>query len=145
MRLFIPSLIRQILSYRVIRFGITGGLAFLLEFGTFFILLHHASPEQNDLWKNIWHIVSMELSILFTFHMHNFFTWAHEHEKGYLKKIVQFHAVTGFTILLRLIGFYFMNAADIHWTLSKLLPLIVAILINFITYNFFVFKKREAA
>ena len=162
----LQALIRYFLGKTVFRYIISGGLTAVVNFGSFMIFLYvfgwaylsgtfllGFAPAtwimqvlkmgETELIINIAHAISTELSFLFAFHAHNWFTWQSAGHGSYWKKIFNFHLTTGTTFILRQVGFFFLLKWGLHEILALFFPLVIAIMINFVVYNFFIFKKQE--
>lgn len=132
-------LIRKLLGVRIVRFGIAGGLTLCVNLASVYALVEMLGMKESEVMINIAHFLAMELSILFAFHAHRYFTW-HERTGHYLQGLWQFHLFTAFTIGLRVVGFYALNRIGQPWIVSTMVPLSVAILINFLGYDRLIFR-----
>jgi putative flippase GtrA len=125
-----------------LRYIISGVLTLFVNLAAIWFFVEIFDWDKTDFLRNAAHLAGNEISILFSFHLHNYFTWKGDSSR-YLKKIVQFHAITLFTIFLRQVGFFFLDQWGFHWLVSTMLPLVVAIIINFTGYDKLVFKKAS--
>lgn len=125
-----------------IRYIISGVLTLFVNIAAIWFFVSPLGWNETDFLRNLAHLLGNEISILFSFHMHNYFTWKGD-SSGYFKKIIQFHAITLFTIFLRQVGFFFLDQWGFHWFFSTMIPLIAAIIINFTGYDRVVFRKAR--
>ncbi|MBL8018817.1 MAG: GtrA family protein [Leptospirales bacterium] len=132
----------QLLDTKLFRYGIAGSATFAVNMGAMYVLMEWVKLNATDLESNISHFLSTEISILFSFHAHSFFTWK-ERQGHYLKRLWHFHLLTGLTIILRQIGFHFLSEAGYHWVVATLVPLAIAIVINFLGYDKLVFRAVQ--
>lgn len=130
------------LSHRLFRYGVAGAATFAVNMAVVWICIEEAGWSNTETQRNVSHFVGAEASILFSFHAHNFWTWGTGRE-GYFRRIVQFHLLTAVTIILRQVGFYFLDRAGQSWIISTLIPLMAAILINFLGYDRMVFRRMR--
>lgn len=164
----ITKLIRYFLGKTVVRYVVAGGATFVVNFGSMAIMLdvlgwgnmtgtfllkfppavffmEFLEWDESRLLFNLAHAIGTELSFLFAFHAHNWWTWKNHLEGEYWQKLRQFHLATGLTFALRLIGADQLTGRfDWHWLPGSIVPLIVAIMINYVVYNFIIFRKRGA-
>lgn len=136
------ALVDFFLSHRLFRYGVAGAATFAVNMAAVWLCIESIGWSTTDLERNISHFIGAEASILFSFHAHNFWTWA-SGKNGYLRRIVQFHLLTAATIVLRQIGFYFLDRSGQTWIVSTLIPLMAAILINFLGYDRLVFRRMQ--
>ncbi len=138
------QLARRMLEKTVVRYAIAGAATFVVNFGSMAIFLETFGWEESRLLRNLAHAIGTELSFLFAFHVHNWWTWKNAEHGNYWVKIFQFHLATGLTFVLRQIGFDLLTEqADWHWLPATIVPLILAIMINYVVYNFFIFRNRS--
>jgi len=133
--------IKALMDTRLFRYGISGGATFAVNMGVMYALIQWAQLNRTDFQSNVSHLLSTEASIIFSFHAHSFFTWK-ERSGHYFTRLWHFHLLTGVTIVLRQIGFYILNDFGQHWIVSTIIPLIVAIIINFFGYDRVVFRGK---
>lgn len=134
----------QLLERTFFRYLVAGGLTFLINILAVWFCIVPLGLNVNELQRNLAHLIGTEISILFSYHAHRYWTWRNE-TKHYLVGIIQFHLFTGLTILLRQIGFYLMDSAGFHWFFSTLVPLTVAVIMNFLGYDRIIFSKIPGA
>lgn len=134
----------RLLERTLFRYLIAGGITFLINILAVWFCIDPLGLNGDELQRNLAHFIGTEISILFSYHAHRYWTWRNE-AKSYLVGIVQFHLFTGLTILLRQIGFYLMDSVGIHWFFSTIIPLIVAVVMNFLGYDRIIFSKISPA
>ncbi len=125
-----------------IRYIISGVLTLFVNIAAIWFFVSIMGWGDSDFLRNLSHLLGNEVSIIFSFHMHNFYTWKGDGSR-YFKKLIQFHVITLFTIFLRQVGFFFLDQWGFHWFVSTMLPLIIAIIINFTGYDRVVFRKAR--
>lgn len=134
------KLAQNLYNRTTFRYAVIGVIAMPINIAAIWFFITPAGLSDTVFERNLAHLLGNEISILFTFHGHNFWTWRRGSDR-YWKKITQFHILTGFTIVLRQIGFFLLDQAGYHWLISTIAPLIIAILINFVGYDKVIFKK----
>ena len=138
----VGNLARRVMSHRLFRYGVAGGVTFIVNMLVVWLLIEVAGLRATEFGRNLAHFLGAEASILVSFHAHNFWTWgAGRH--GYLRRNVQFHMLTGATIVLRQVGFFLLDRIGQPWLVSTLIPLSLAILVNFFGYDRFIFRHLK--
>ncbi|MCE9599135.1 MAG: GtrA family protein [Spirochaetia bacterium] len=132
----------QLMHTKLFRYGIAGSATFAVNMVAMYALMEWVKLNKTDLESNISHFLSTEISILFSFHAHTFFTWK-ERAGNYFQRLWHFHLLTGLTIVLRQIGFHLLSEAGYHWIVATLVPLVIAIVINFLGYDKLVFRAVQ--
>ncbi len=132
-------LLRTVLGFRLVRFGMAGGVTLCVNLAAIYGLVELLGMKESEFKINVAHFLAMELSILFAFHAHSYWTW-HERTGRYLERLWQFHLFTALTIGLRAVGFYVLNRLGQAWIVSTMVPLAVAILVNFLGYDRLIFR-----
>lgn len=136
----LQELIRPLLEHRLVRYGFSGGLTFLVNMAAIWVCVEWMGLGETELRRNVAHFIGAEVSILFSFHAHNFWTWRTGFS-GYWGRLLQFHLLTAGTIVLRQVGFSLLDRAGYHWFISTVCPLIIAIVINFMGYDRYIFSR----
>ncbi len=119
-----------------------GGLVAAINIGAVWALLQWPLLASSEVGKNIAHIAGTEFALLCSFHIHNYWTWRRRSD-SYLRKLWEFHAVTGFTIGLRIIIFFVLNRLGVDPLLATIAGIAVAVVLNFLGYDKIVFKKGK--
>lgn len=140
---FIP-LYKKYNQNRYLRYLISGGIIFGINISAVWFLIEIAGLKDGTLERNLSHLIGVEISVITGFFLHNYITWQ-SGGSSILKKLFEFHVVTGFTILLRQLIFYFLDDMGLHWFVSTILPILLAIIINFIGYDKLVFKRKPSS
>ncbi len=138
----IAAILNFFLSHRLFRYGVSGGATFAVNMAAVWFCIETMGWSETEGQRNVSHFVGSEASILFSFHAHNFWTWG-TGRTGYFRRIFQFHLLTAATIILRQVGFYFLDHSGQSWIVSTLVPLMAAILINFFGYDRLVFRRMQ--
>lgn len=130
-------------SHRVVRYGAGGLMTMLVNLGLIWVFIELLGMSATPLQRNMAHLLGVELALLFSFHIHSFWTWP-ESQKSYPRRLGEFHLVTLMTIAIRQVLFYLLDSYSAHWTLATLLPILVVVALNFIGYDRLVFSRRTA-
>jgi glycosyltransferase involved in cell wall biosynthesis len=126
------------------RYGANGVLVALSQFLSIIVLVELAGMKDLPN-QNIANIISIEISVLFGFFLHSFFSWRYKFRNtlNALLRFLLFHAVTAFTILARIALFYFISTAGTDYRLNTIIGIVVVIILNFIGYEKIVFKTMR--
>jgi len=138
----INFLIHFFLKKKFIRYLLSGALVLVFNMMSVWFFLEFLEWNADTFERNFSHFLGMELSVLLGFCFHNFWTWKSK-ERHIFRKLFEFHLITGFTIIIRQIIFYYMDASGFDWYVSTLLPILLAVVINFLGYDRIVFQKLQ--
>lgn len=124
-----------------VRFGVIGGLGFLVEIGSFnlWIFFTNGGPL-------IANIVSVLLAILFNWAGNHFVNFEKNKEKSIFKEIIQFFIASGavaipLSTIMLTISYYGFGQEDIIVTnIIKVAAIIVSAYAKFVLYKKWVFK-----
>ncbi|MCG6142075.1 class I SAM-dependent methyltransferase [Leptospira mtsangambouensis] len=94
--------------------------------------------------KNLGNLLALELALLFSYPLHKFITWL-EGWEDFFPKLIQFHIVSFWSILIRIIIFAIMIFIGFGWLSSSFVSIGFVILINFVSYDQFVFLRKPDA
>jgi glycosyltransferase involved in cell wall biosynthesis len=127
------------------RYAVNGLVVALSQFLAMVILVGLLGFRSN-LGQNISNIISIEFSILVAFFLHFHFSWRNKYlnVSDFFKKIFNFHIVSAVTVIVRVVLFYLLLNLGMEYKLNTLIGMIIAVLINFIGYDKFVFRNRRA-
>jgi dolichol-phosphate mannosyltransferase len=125
---------------RFVKFAIVGGSGVIVDLGITAFLV-----ERAGLGKTLAGAIATEIAIISNFIFNNFFTFADRRGKGagaFFSTLVKFNLVSliGFTINN---GIYnlLMAATGIHYLGAKLIGIVVAMLWNFFSNNWWTWKR----
>ena len=129
---------------KLFKYFFAGLLVAISQFLTMIILVEGLKFTSTTM-MNIAYALSIEVSILTGFVLHSLVTWRYNYgSRGeILKKMGQFHVITGISFLVRQVLFYLLLCAGIGYQLNTLIGIGVAILMNFVGYDRVVFDLRK--
>ena len=91
--------------------------------------------------ENFANIITIEIGIILSFLLNRKFTWPESRKSSsFLKQIIRFHSVVGFTAILRICLFIFLQYLGFNYFINTLLCIMLTATINFILYDKKVFK-----
>jgi glycosyltransferase involved in cell wall biosynthesis len=127
----------------LVKYGFNGLLVALSQFAVIVLLIDGLGFKTAFL-QNISNAVSIEVSIIAGFILHSIVTWRYRYKNAgeFITKCLQFHLITGISFVARVLLFSLLLNMGMHYKLNKLIGIGVAILMNFIGYDFLVFKKK---
>ena len=128
---------------KVMRYGVAGSATALVNFGAVWFFIEVAGLSTTALERNIAHFLGIAVSLLFSFHVHTYWTWKGNTGR-YVTKFVQFQLISGFTVLLRQAMFLVLDRYGFNWAIATVVPIGVAVVINFLGYDRVVFQKASA-
>ena len=139
---------RKTLSYlaanrrRIIPFIVSGGTAFLVNWGLFKLLRVVGMTSRAQVFVAF--VISMEVSILYNFVFQYLWTWkdtARVRGWNLLAKVAAFHGAVGVGALLRLALFPVGQIVGVQDDLNLVVGVAAATGLDFILYDKVVFKK----
>ncbi len=128
---------RYPLLKKIVKFGITGGIAAVIDLGGLQIMVRYLSvPEEAAV------VLSSLVSVIFVFFFNKFFTFR-DGSTGYAKQITKFALVYGFAIVLNGIVSNFFLWMGFHYLIAKVFAIGIGAIINFVLSHLFVFTKQK--
>lgn len=123
-----------------------GGVVATSQFISIIILIE-LFGFTNSIQQNIANVISIEISVLVGFLLHGFVTWNRKPESpsDLMRRFAKFHLITGVSFAIRVVMFYILSLAAIDYKLNVLAGIAVAVLINYIGYDRYVFKDNLCA
>ena len=130
------------LQKKTIRYLWTGSLIFGLN--SLFLWLGQTPTltEIHHLSINQVHVVVIEISIFFSFILHNYVTWQND-SRFYIRKFFVFHLVTLVTLTLRVLVFWSVIHLGFRWEIAFTLSVSLIIIMNFLGFDLFVFRDPK--
>ena len=128
---------------RLVKFAYCGLFIALSQFTTIIILIEYLG-FQSEFEQNVAHAISIEVSIIVGYLLHSWITWRYKFKSTseFFKRALYFHLVTGFSTLVRIGMFFVLFKVGINYRLIVLIGIAVVVVIDFIGFNNFVFKRR---
>lgn len=122
-----------------------GSLVAASQFLSIFLMIEYwgfVQPEQQQLAN----IISIEISIIVGFFLHGYITWFHHLTSlaDRLKEFLKFHLVTGISFAVRIWLFAYLLNHGVGYQLNVFIGILVAIVINYLGYDRFVFNKGSS-
>jgi len=129
---------------RLTRYFFAGLLSSSCYFGIMIFLVEYCGFT-STVMKPVAYAISMEVSIIISFIIQSLFTWRYKFEslKDFMFKLLQFNFINIFSLLTREGLFIILNNAGINYITNTLIGAAIAILINFFSYNNYLFKKAR--
>lgn len=120
---------------QIFRFGVVGGLAFLIDYGILFTLTEFANiPSLLSA------AISFTISVIFNYILS--VKWIFDVPKKQTSKDIFIFIVLSLVgLLINEMIIYFCNLKNIHYMLSKLGATFIVMIYNFITRKIFIEKK----
>lgn len=128
----------------IVKYILNGLIVALSQFLSMMLLVG-ALGFTSRLSQNIANVISIEFSLIVAFLLHFYFTWSNKYLGigNFFKKLINFHIISLISFLARVILFYLLLNIGFEYKLNTLLGIIVAVIINFIGYDKFVFRNKE--
>ncbi|MBN1523557.1 MAG: bifunctional glycosyltransferase family 2/GtrA family protein [Spirochaetales bacterium] len=129
----------------LVKYFFNGLIVAFSQFITIFSLVEYAGFGISDLYKNIAYAASIEVSILVGFILHAKITWRYKFRSfgSILGRFFLFQLVTSFSFVVRQVVFYYFNLTGIDYKLNTLIGIAIAIILNFISYQKIVFRRKK--
>jgi len=126
------------------KYILNGTIVALSQF-LFMIFLVGTLGFTSKLGQNISNVVSIELALIVAFLLHFYFTWRNKYRDAgnFIKKLINFHLVSAISVLARIGLFYLLFNLGFEYKLNTLIGIALAVIINFIGYDKFVFKNKK--
>tara|TARA_Y100000591_G_C21366041_1_gene466460 strand:- start:141 stop:548 length:408 start_codon:yes stop_codon:yes gene_type:complete len=135
MKSFIKENQQKILSFGVIGISLTILNLFLIYF--FIEILNF----NTYLLENVANAIVIEIGVILSFLLNRHFTWsAKKNVDTFFNLIIKFHYAVGFTAILRVFIFAFLQFLGIKYLINTILCIILSASINFFLYDRKVFK-----
>lgn len=128
----------------LVKYGFNGVLVALSQFVSIILLIEHLGFA-SQLMQNIANIISIEISIITGFILHSILTWRYTYKSAgeCITKLFSFHVVTGLSFVTRVVLFYILLNIGVSYIPNTFIGVAVAVLMNYIGYDRFVFKKEK--
>lgn len=134
----LKQLITKIFSKEILFYGIFGILTTVVNLVVFYFLIYFGTNE------NLSNIIAVIVAVLFAYFTNRklVFNSTAVTFKENLKEFYKFMLGRAFTMILEIVGFYFLfNILGIQELASKLIITVIVIILNFFISKFFAFKK----
>jgi dolichol-phosphate mannosyltransferase len=129
---------------KILRFLIGGGLSTALNLLLIFLIIEKAGFN-TPLLRSIANIVSIEISLLFSFFVYRIFVWTGGNwtlGEVCLKQLPMYHISAGFSVIIRILFvFPILDWLKINYTLNTLIGSLLSASINYLISDRLVFKK----
>ncbi len=129
---------------KLIKYFFAGLLVAMTQLITIILLVEEVGWN-SVLGQNIAYVTSIEASLLMGFVVHSVFTWRVRYT-SLREKIVhlgKFHLVTGISFSIRVAVFSLLSIIGLHYVFNTIIGILIAITLNFLGYNHWVFAKQK--
>jgi glycosyltransferase involved in cell wall biosynthesis len=129
---------------RLVKYGCNGFVVASSQILTIFVLVNYFNLNTFFL-KNVSHALSVEISIIVGFFMHSTISWRYKFRSAIdiMHKMTTFHLVTATSFVIRQIMFYISIGIGIDYMSATLISVLIAIVINFLGYDKYVFEGKK--
>ena len=137
--------LKRFLSNRFLRFLFYGGTAASLNLLAMYTLVDFFGWESN-LGKNASNLLSLELSLLYSFVVYRVFVWNKEVRsyRQYFYELLNYHAIASATIVTRcFLVFPLFDWLGVHHLVNTLIGIAGGCLINYFLITSYVFAKAD--
>lgn len=138
-------MVKKILKNRTFRFLICGALTAAFNILLIAFIIEFLKLEQPAL-RNIANIVSIEISLLFSFFVYRTWVWSLADwslQEVLWRQIPLYHLSCGFAILTRsLILFPILDWLGVNYTINTLIGIVVGASFNYVVNDRWVFKAK---
>jgi glycosyltransferase involved in cell wall biosynthesis len=127
----------------LVKYGFNGILVALSQLVSIILLVEYLGFTSTWM-QNVANAMSIEISIITGFFLHSIFTWRYQYQSAgeCMVKFFSFHIVTGLSFITRVILFYLLLHIGVSYLPNTVIGIVVAVLMNFIGYDRYVFKKK---
>ena len=127
----------------MVKFASCGLVIAASQFLTIIFLIEYLNFT-SEFKQNLANVISIEVSIIVGYILHSFITWRYKFKSilEFFKRALYFHLVTGFSTLVRVVMFYILLKIGVNYKLNVLIGIAIVVVIDFIGFNSFVFKKK---
>lgn len=136
---------KLLVNKRIIKFVIIGIIGALVNLIAFYLMVM-LTETKSSLWKNIFNVLSIEISIWFSFTLNRNWTWNDRVLLKKMKLMMQFfifHLAVGLSVLLRIIMFPILDTIGIHYLFNSAIGIALGAVINYFTFDSIVFKTTH--
>jgi dolichol-phosphate mannosyltransferase len=148
MRPDLHPVMARLLRSRVVRFLIGGGLSAGVNLGSMFFLVEFLGFKTHAL-KNVSNIISIELSVIFSFFVYRTFVWTGGdwNLRNLLFKLLPlYHASTGMVILIRIfLVFPFLDKLGVNYSINTLAGILLSAFLNYFINDRLTFKHTDSS
>lgn len=141
----ITQLIKKLLQIKQIRFVIAGGTGALLNLGLMYLFVNILEMNSRIL-ENIASVLSLELSIIFSFIINRNWTWRHRiqnNKYSILRQLAYFHIAVGVSVLLRILIYPLIQYLHVNYLLNTAFGIVFGAIINYFSFDKLVFKTKK--
>ena len=128
------------------KFLLVSGSAVALNLLLLYLLVTYCGLN-TPLGENIANVISMEIAIIYNFFMSRWITWGDRQKETGLQllyQVLKFHITIGITILFRIVLFFLLQLAGLHYLINSAIGIAVSALFNFAVYDTLIFKQKGA-
>lgn len=131
----IKKLLQNKLVKQILKFGIVGGLAFLIDYGIYALL-----TQVFSVYYILASVISFSLSVIFNYILS--ITWVFDvNKKQGIKEFIIFIVLSVIGLILNsLILYLSVELLHIHNLIGKIIATIIVMIYNFITRKIFIEK-----
>ena len=128
------------------KFLLVSGSAVVINLLLLYLLVTYCGLN-TPLGENIANVISMEIAVIYNFFMSRWITWGDRQKEigqQLLYQVLKFHITIGITILFRIVLFFLLQLAGLHYLLNSAIGIATSALFNFAVYDTLIFKNKGA-
>lgn len=129
---------------KIVKYAIHGILVAASQIISILVLVESLGFS-GEMQQNIAHAISIEISIVVGFILHSLLTWRYQFTNwlNVLNELLKFHLVTGVSFSIRVGMFFILQQAGIGYIYNTMIGIGIAVLINYLGYDNYVFKRTR--
>lgn len=139
-------MLRKILTFKILKFFLGGGLSALLNILLIYILIEKLG-FQTYLLRNAANLISIEISLVFSFFVYRIWVWTGGNwnvKDVILRQIPLYHVSAGSAVIIRIfLIFPVLDWLGINYAVNTLIGVIISASINYFISDRFVFKNKQ--
>ncbi len=133
---------KELLQDKRILYIINGSLIFLINILLAYSISFIKFSSHSRIQNNLVNIITTELMVIISYFIHNHFTWKNKSSR-FFYKLFRYHLAMALSISIRLVSFAFFDFLKFPFMVSTILSISIIILLNFISFDKFVFNVKE--
>ena len=136
----------ELFKIKQIRFLITGSIGALVNLFLIYLFVNKLKMS-SFLMKNYANMISLELSIIFSFAINRNWTWNHrikDSKYSLLRQVIYFHIAVSFSVILRIILFPLCQLIEINYLINTGVGISLGAILNYFAFDRLIFVKKHS-